>query len=151
MALFLERNFRTDDLIEDIIWKKIREHEYIEEYLTDNIDISLMVAVYSFKKAKHDRKKLSKINTNGGWLQSLSKSQKNKVKNEERIDNAITLMLAIAVDDHGDLSILKESTNDIQSIAEEYANAGAEEFYNLIKSSESAEIFYKELFELITS
>ena len=151
MALFLERNFRTDDLIEDAIWKKIREHEYIEEYLTDNIDISLMVAAYAFKKAKHDRKQLSKINTNGGWLQSLSKSQKNKVKNEERIDNAITLMLAIAVEDRGDLDILKESTNDIQSISEEYANAGAEEFYNLILKSEAAEIFYKELFVLITA
>ena len=151
MALFLERNFRTDDLIEDAIWKKIREHEYIEEYLTDNIDISLLVAAYAFKKAKHDRKPLSKTNTNGGWLQSLSKSQKNKVKNEERIDNAITLMLAIAVDDHGDLEILKETTNDIQKIAEEYANAGAEEFYNLIIGSESSEIFYKELFTLIIS
>ena len=60
-------------------------------------------------------------------------------------------MLAIAVEDRGDLDILKESTNDIQSISEEYANAGAEEFYNLILKSESAEIFYKELFELITS
>jgi hypothetical protein len=151
MALFLERNFRRDDLAEDTIWKKIKEHEYVAEYLTDNIDISLIVAAFAFKKAKHDRKKISKISTNGGWLFSLSKTQKNKLKNEEKIDNAITLILAIAVDDSGDLEILKNSTSDIQSIAEEYANAGVEEFYNLILKSESAEIFYKELFELITT
>lgn len=150
MALFLRRNISTCDSIEDSIWKKIREHEYIKDYGIENRDVFLMVASYAFKKAKHDRKQIVKRNTNGGWLKDLSTVEQSKEK-EETIDNAITLMLAMAVDDFGDLDILDKSVGEIQLISEEYANAGAKDFYELILNSESSEIFYKELFELINS
>ena len=151
MALFLRRNISTCDSIEDIVWKKIREHEYIKDYLTENRDIFLIVAAYAFSKAKHDRKKITKRNDSGGWLKSLSTKDETNEKNEEAIDIAITLMLSIAVDDYGSLDILNESVNDIQLIAEEYANAGAEDFYNLILRSETAIIFYKELFQVLNN
>jgi hypothetical protein len=151
MALFLSRNISTCDSIEDKIWKKIREHEYISEYISENRDVFLMVASYAFTKSKHDRKQLIKRNPNGGWLKDLSTAEDSKGEKEEAIDNAITLMLAVAVDDSGGLNILDEPVGDIQLIAEEYANAGAEDFYELILNSESADTFYKELFEVINN
>lgn len=154
MALFLRRNISTCDSIEDSIWKKIREHEYIKDYGIENRDVFLMIASYAFKKAKHDRKQIIKRNDNGGWLKDLSTAEKSKEEGEtkeETIDNAITLMLAMAVDDFGDLEILDKPVGEIQLISEEYANAGAKDFYELILNSETSEIFYKELFELINS
>lgn len=148
MPLFLDREFRRCETQKSVLWEKIKEHDFIKTYDIEAIELSVMVAAYGFMKSTISRKEIVKQSP-GGWLKDLSTKQENKAKNESKVDNLITMIIAIAVTEENNLSILEEDVKSIQKIAEEYANGALEDFYELLIESKSADIFYGELYQMI--